>query len=351
MNKLSLRQQRILKIVLFRDKIQSSEVLAEMKKNGESISLVTVKRNLSLMAKLGILSVSGSGRSTNYTVSTIGRIFANIIASEYCTIEPDSRHGLKHYNFDLFSNFPSDIFDEQEKNTLSLATKSYLKRTNRLTPSIIKKEMERLIIELSWKSSKIEGNTYTLLDTENLIKNNIKATGKSREETQMILNHREAFEYIYSHQSNFKTITKNNLERLHSILVKDLGVDIGLRKKPVGITASIYQPLDNAYQISEAVILLSKTIKHTTDPFAKALLALAGISYIQPFADGNKRTARLMTNAVLLAYNLAPLSYRSVDENSYREAMLVFYELNSIIPIKEIFITQYSFAATNYLVR
>ncbi len=85
-------------------------------------------------------------------------------------------------------------------------------------------------------------------------------------------------------------------------------------------------------------------------PYAKALLTLLGISYIQPFEDGNKRTARLMANAILLAHSCAPLSYRSVDENDYREAMLVFYELNSIMPFKKIFIDQYMFAAENYLV-
>ena len=86
-------------------------------------------------------------------------------------------------------------------------------------------------------------------------------------------------------------------------------------------------------------------------PYAKALIALIGISYIQPFEDGNKRTARLMANAVLLAHKLAPLSYRSVEENEFREAMLVFYEINSIIPMKRIFIEQYNFAARNYAVK
>ena len=83
-------------------------------------------------------------------------------------------------------------------------------------------------------------------------------------------------------------------------------------------------------------------------PYAKALVSLLGISYIQPFEDGNKRTSRLMANALLMAYGCAPLSYRSVDENAYREATLVFYELNSIVSFKKIFIEQYDFAAHNY---
>jgi Fic family protein len=86
------------------------------------------------------------------------------------------------------------------------------------------------------------------------------------------------------------------------------------------------------------------------NPYAKALMSLIGISYIQPFGDGNKRTSRFMANAILLAYNLPPLSYRSVDEEEYREAMLSFYELNSIMPIKKIFINQYNFTAQNYTI-
>ena len=121
-----------------------------------------------------------------------------------------------------------------------------------------------------------------------------------------------------------------------------------LRSRPVGITGSIYRPLDNEQQISEAVNSLSVAVSKMPHGYAKAFVALLGISYIQPFEDGNKRTARLMANAILLAHNLAPLSYRSVEEKSYREAVLVFYELNSLIPFKKIFVEQYDFAARNY---
>lgn len=96
---------------------------------------------------------------------------------------------------------------------------------------------------------------------------------------------------------------------------------------------------------------MAAAISKMRSPYAKAMLALLGISYIQPFEDGNKRTARLAANAVLLAYKCAPLSYRSIDESDYREASLVFYELNSIMPFKKIFISQYEFAAKNYAVK
>jgi len=180
---------------------------------------------------------------------------------------------------------------------------------------------------------------------------NKEPAGHSKEETRMILNHKDAFDFIRQNSVRFKTVTRSNLEELHTILVKDLSVGLGLRTKPVGITGSVYRPLDNQSQIAEAVENLSAAIMRMATPGAKALTALLGIGYIQPFEDGNKRTARLMASALLLSYSMAPLSYRGVDENEYREAVLTFYELNSIVPMKKIFISQYDFAARNYAVK
>ena len=248
----------------------------------------------------------------------------------------------------MFKALPVDIFTEDELKKLKTATAEYEKRTTDLSETIRKKELERLVIELSWKSSKIEGNTYTLLDTEKLILENKEAPGHSKKEAEMILNHKDAFNYIRQHPAQFKTVTRKNLEELHAILVKKLSVSLGFRPKPVGVTGSIYRPLDNVYQITDAISGLSAAISKSSTPYGKALIALLGVGYIQPFEDGNKRTSRLMANALLLSHYLAPLSYRSVNEEDYRSAMLVFYELNSIAPIKKIFITQYEFAAQNY---
>ena len=348
---MSSKNQKIIQILLSgKVSMQSSQIHAEMIKLGEDTSLVTVKRALSEMTNTGFLISKGVGRSTNYEVSLKGKIFADIDARQYVAIEPDKRYGSKSYNFDLLKALSDNIFADKEIKTLDNSTLTYKKRIKNLPPTIKKKELERLIIELSWKSSKIEGNTYTLLDTEKLILENKKAPGKSNEDAQMILNHKDAFKYIYQNQKRFKTMTKSNLEELHSILVKDLNVGLGLRTKPVGVIGSIYQPLDNIHQITEAIENLEKTISKNDTAYAKALVALLGISYIQPFEDGNKRTSRLMANALLLANNLAPLSYRSVDEDDYRSAMLLFYEINSIIPIKKIFIEQYAFAAENYTI-
>jgi Fic family protein len=351
MAKLEQKQQKIIKFLLNGGILASSNIHQELIKIGEDVSLVTVKRILTQMVKEGLLDKSGAGRTTGYVISIKGRVLADIDAKEYCSVDPDKRLGLKRYNFELLKNIPNEIFTSEELNVFNKSTIEYRKRTKNLSSAIEKKELERLIIELSWKSSKIEGNTYTLLDTEKLILENKEAPGHDRKEAQMILNHKEAFNYVRNHADKYKTLTRKNLEELHSILVKGLSVELGLRKRPVGVLGSIYRPLDNGQQIIEAVETLSKAVTKMPNPYAKALIAILGLSYIQPFEDGNKRTSRLLANAILLAYDCAPLSYRSVDENDYREATLVFYELNSIKPFKKIFISQYEFAAKNYAVK
>ncbi|MEK7117089.1 MAG: Fic family protein [Patescibacteria group bacterium] len=351
MKKISQKQQKIIGIFLEKGVISSSEAYNAILKMGEDFSLVTIKRTLSEMVSEKLLEVEGAGRATKYKISASGRIFAEIDAKKYSSIEPDRRYGLSSYNFNLLPLLPAEIFSDDELKILNNATAEYEKRTKDLPLAIQKKELERLIIELSWKSSKIEGNTYTLLDTEKLILENKEAPGHDKKEAQMILNHKDAFNFIHENKGHFKNLTRKNLEELHALLVKDLSVGLGLRSKPVGVTGSIYKPLDNIHQISEAVSELSAAVDRMQTPYAKASVALLGISYIQPFEDGNKRTARLMANAILLSYGCAPLSYRSVDENDYREAIFAFYELNSIMPFKQIFVGQYDFAAKNYAVK
>ncbi len=352
MIKFTPKQQKIIAIILKKGTIQSSGVHAEMLAMGEKAALVTIKRALTELLVMGVLSTSGSGRSVSYEISVKGRIFAEVDAEKYCAIEPDNRYGLSNFNFSLLPAMAQeDLLMEDELKFLNNSTRVYQNRIKDLPPAIQKKELERLIIELSWKSSKIEGNTYTLLDTEKLILENKEAPGHDHKEARMILNHKDAFNFIRDNAREFNSLTNSNLEALHAILVKGLSVGFGLRQKPVGVVGSIYRPLDNIHQIKEAVSVLAATILKITDPCLKSLIALLGISYIQPFEDGNKRTARLMANALLLAHNRAPLSYRSVEEKDYREAMLVFYELNSIIPFKKIFLGQYDFAAHTYAVK
>lgn len=351
MTKINQNQQKILSVLSGRENLSSSEIYEELQKGGEDVSLVTIKRRLSEMVTLGFIKVHGAGPSTNYQISSTGRINSDIDAKAYCAVDPDNRYGSNKFNFDLLQDFSVDFFSKEETKKLEVATKEYQKRSSGISETIQKKELERLVIELSWKSSKIEGNTYTLLDTEKLIRGHKEATGHSKSEAQMILNHKEAFDFVYSKRDDFKKLDKAKLEHLHKLLVKNLNVNFGFRKKLVGIVGSKYKPLDNIYQIDDAINELFIAISKINNFYAKAVVAFLGLSYIQPFEDGNKRTSRLLCNAILMAYNLAPLSYRSLSENDYKEALIVFYEINSVIPFKKIFIEQYLFATQNYAIK
>jgi Fic family protein len=164
----------------------------------------------------------------------------------------------------------------------------------------------------------------------------------------MLLNHKEAIDCIVSNPNYLSPLTISKIEDIHSILIKNLGVDRNIRKGRVGISGTNYRPLDNDYQIKEALQDMCNLVISRNSVFEKALLLLVLISYIHPFVDGNKRTARIISNAILIGNNYCPISFRTVDSVEYKKAMLIFYEQNNITAIKEIFMNQFEFAVSTY---
>ena len=345
LNMINNRQKKLIELIRKNKGISSSFLQKELK---EKVSLVTIKRDLHNLVKFGFISTTGAGRSSGYEITTLGKLENPLEAKEYCSLEQDKRSKEVNYNFEIFNLSKINILTKDENKILEESTRQYNKNKKHITDTIHKKELERFIIELSWKSSQIEGNTYSLLDTERLLKEGIESKKNTKEETIMILNHKKAFDFVLKNLKHAKKLNIAFIEEVHKILVKDLKVSYGLRKNLVGITGSNYRPLDNVHQINEAVKKVCTIVNKLSNTYEKALITLVGLSYIQPFEDGNKRTARLITNAVLLGFNLAPLSYRNVNEVYYKEAMLTFYETNSIFSIKNIFIEQYIFSCKNY---
>lgn len=345
MPKITNRQLRIIQIIKEANIASFRDIFIKLADASER----TVKRELSELVEVKMLATSGAGRSVTYRVTTVGRLFLPIDGATYAIPEPEDRPAtMSAYQFDLWKNVPARLFGADTYIQFNLLTKQYRDSISQQSIDVRKREMERFVIELSWKSSKIEGNTYTLLDTERLIKDGVPSTTNSKEETQMILNHKSAFEFISEHPLENGNLTKSYIETIHTQLMKDLLVDISWRKSSVGITGSVYRPIENQFQIVEAVDELIATVERLETVYDKALLCLCGISYIQPFVDGNKRTARLIANAILLSGGASPLSYRNVDEVNYRSALLAFYEQLSIVPMRQVFIEQYEFAAINY---
>jgi Fic family protein len=325
--------------------LSSSEVAAS---SPSSQSLVTVKRQLSSLAKTGYLEQSGGGRSVKYTLTKKGWLLKPFNVDEYLKTEPDARLKSPHFQVDTLEPPYVELFTRYELAQLEEATKRYRNNATLSDVAAHKKELMRFIVEFSWKTSQIEGNTYDLISTERLLLYGEKSPTNTEFEAQMILNQKEALEFILENPELWKEPRISSLEMLHTLVGHNLGITKNLRKTIVGITGTNYRPLESEFQIRDALGLLFKNITDTNNIYEKALMSVLGLSYIQPFVDGNKRTSRLLANAVLLADNYSPISYRSVNDRIYKEACLVFYEQNSIEPFKKLFIEQYIFAATNY---
>ena len=313
-------------------------------------SPATVKRILAGLVEAGQAVVSGQGRATRYSVSAQAHVTMPLNIDTYFEKETDERIVQTDFNFELINDIlpKVELFTPQEKEQLDALQAQFTHNIEDITPTEYRKEMERLGIDLSWKSSQIEGNTYSLLETEKLLKEKQTAQGKTKEEAVMLLNHKDALDYILEEPEHLKELTIRRIEELHTLLVKELDVDKGIRRRRVGVTGTNYRPLDNEFQIREALEDSCRLINRKESVFEKALLALVLISYIQAFSDGNKRTARMTSNAILIANRYCPISFRTVDSVDYKKAMLIFYEQNNISAFKKIFIDQFAFAVGTY---
>ena len=310
----------------------------------------TLKRIIADCVQKGYIMVKGKGKATRYSLSAQAQLMMPLDIETYFTNDVDDRVVQESFNFQLICDILPNVtlFTTEERERLNVAHRVFLNNMSTLSDIEYRKEMERLGVDLSWKSSQIEGNTYSLLETERLLKEKETAQGKTKEEAVMLLNHKDALDFILDCPDYLKELSVRRIEDIHSILTKELAVDSGIRKRRVGITGTNYRPLDNELQIREALEDTCRLINGKEDIFEKALLALVLLSYIQPFTDGNKRTARISSNAVLMAWGYCPLSFRTVDSIDYKKAMLMFYEQNNIAAFKQIFIEQYEFAVKNY---
>lgn len=310
----------------------------------------TLKRMIAAGIKAGDIVAEGKARATRYRLSPQAQLLMPLNLDTYFALEVDERQVQSSYNFELINGLLAEtrLFSDKEQVHLDALQEEFRQHISELTDNEYRKEMERLGIDLSWKSSQIEGNTYTLLETERLLRESKTAEGKSKEEAVMLLNHKDALSFVLDNPDYLKELTVSHIEDIHQLLTKDLSIDKGLRRHRVGITGTNYHPLDNEFQIREAMRDACELINSKSNIFEKALLTLVLLSYIQPFSDGNKRTARITSNAILIANDYCPLSFRSIDSIDYKKAMLIFYEQNSLYAFKQIFMEQFEFAVKEY---
>lgn len=342
---LSSRQISILEFLALKSLSRSE--LEKLISQESLTSKMTMLRDLNDLVSKKLVVIEGVGRKVKYR-SIQNPMLRIVDLDKYFDESSDIRKSAKsEFDFGVFNNL-KNLFSTAEKEKISKDSINFDKRGKTIDPTLYKREIERFTVEFAWKSSKIEGNTYTLLETEALIKNAKEADGRSKYEANMILNHKKAIDFILSDRPYFRKLTLEKIIKLHSILIDGLEVTEGIRKGSVAITGTKYVPMSGELKLKKALEETIDLINKTDFPLEKALIASSMIAYIQGFNDGNKRIARTLANAVLISNNYYPLSYRDLDESEYIKSMVLFYEQNNLYNFKKIIVDQYKFSEENY---
>ena len=256
------------------------------------------------------------------------------------------------YNREFLDSYrPNETFYLSEKQRTHLAQVGKPNFEDQAAGTYAKQILNRLLIDLSWNSSRLEGNTYSLLDTTRLIELGEAAEGRDRREAQMIVNHKDAIEFLVN-EAEAIGFNRYTILNLHGILAQNLLPDPSapgrLRQMGVGIGKSTFHPLELPQLIEECFNQLLDTAAAIKDPFEQALFAMVQLPYLQPFDDVNKRVSRLSANIPFIKRNLSPLSFIDVPRTLYTDAILAVYELNKVDLLKDVFIWAYERSAARY---
>jgi len=315
------------------------------------ISRRTLQRRLANLVKKGELIALGKGRARRYQsikqavlvqketaelpLSTAGERVQLLVS------QPIQSRTVAIYHREFLEKYiPNETWYLPKFLREKLAQLGGSKSNEYPAGTYARRIFNRLLIDLSWNSSRLEGNTYSLLETERLLELGEKAPGKDLKETQMILNHKTAIEFLISMADQI-AINRYTILNLHALLSDNLLVDPSaagrVRSIPVGIAHSVYQPLDIFVTINECFDLLLEKAQHIEDPFEQAFFLLVQIPYLQPFDDVNKRTSRLAANIPLIKNNLCPVSFIDVPEKTYINGLLGVYEFNKVELLRDVF--------------
>lgn len=309
------------------------------------VSAPTIWRALRRLVDEGKLEVAGKGRATGYSPAGASVVHVHLQT-------PYNRRPPAGYKKEFLDRYIPDktfYLPEADRQRLRAAG------TPAVAPlpagTYARRILERLLVDLSWASSRMEGNTYNLLETERLIRFGQEASGKDRKEAVMILNHKEAIQYVVDNLAEI-TISRSDLRNIHALLADGLLADPAmagrLRRMPVGITHSSYRPLGDQFSIEEEFDILIQKAAAITDPFEQSFFLLVHIPYLQAFDDVNKRTSRIASNIPLLKVDLAPMSFLTMDDGAYVDGLIGIYELNNVSLLREAYIDAYQASAENY---
>jgi hypothetical protein len=270
---------------------------------------------------------------------------------DYVRQAPEARKpvGYDRKFLDLYRPNASFYLTEQDRTHLAAVGRPQI--AEQPAGTYAKQILSRLLIDLAWNSSRLEGNTYSLLDTKRLIELGEEAVGRAHLEAQMILNHKDAIEFLVGAADEIG-FNRYTLLNLHALLANNLLADPAaagrLRYIAVGIERSAFHPLEVPQLIEESFHQILATAAAIRDPFEQAFFVMVQLPYLQPFDDVNKRMSRLAANIPLIKRNLTPLSFTDVPRQTYTEAVLGIYELNKIDLLKDVFIWAYERSVARY---
>lgn len=351
-------------------KSATSLTLAELLIRHPALARRTAQRLISQLINSGQITAIGAGRSRRYlparTATSAALAFEPDTFPSYIPLSADSRDILAYIDQPMEARKPvgyqRDFLDTYQPNTTWYLSESLRRQLHKMgktaqadapAGTYSRAILNRLLIDLSWASSHLEGNTYSRLDTRELIEHGKVAQGKATIETQMILNHKVAIELLVE---NIGTVgfDRYTLMNLHSALSENLlpnPADEGrIRQHAVDIGKSVYRPLSGSQQIDEALNALLDKVNQITDPFEQSFFVMIHLPYLQPFADINKRTSRLAANLPLFRANLCPLTFLDVPEHAYSRAILGLYEMTRVELLRDIYVWAYERSTQEYLV-
>ncbi len=331
----------------------------------------TLQRRLKSLVKSGAVVATGAARATRYSATRNDEIDQG--EGQHAAQQPDlfvplSKAGsalLRHVTKPLAARnavaYDRTFLDSYQPNVTSYLNAAERQRLHELggTHGAVQDAgtyalqiLNRLLIDLSWNSSRLEGNTYSLLETQKLIALGQSVDTKAPRDAQMILNHKAAIEFLV--QSVDETaFDRRTILNLHALLADNLLDDPGaagrLRSEPVGISGSVYMPPEVPQVIEECFDTVLATASAIRDPFEQAFFVMVQLPYLQPFIDVNKRVSRLALNLPLIKNNLAPLSFISVPDSTYTHGLLGVYELQQIELLKDVFLWAYEKSSARYI--
>jgi len=328
----------------------------------------TLQRRLSKLVNDKLVIREGKGPSTCYLLSEMQADSDNNLeatqADDYIPVSPEAealRNAIKKplqnrnpvgYNREFLADYiPNETLYLSEKLSAELYKFGNVTSQKQPAGTYVRKIFNRLLIDLSWNSSRLEGNTYSLLETERLLEAGASADGKDMREAQMILNHKGAIELL-AEPSNDTGFNRYTILNLHALLSENLLPDPQasgrIREIAVGVGRTAYHPLEVPQMINDCFNIMLEKATAIQNPFEQAFFIMVHLPYLQPFEDVNKRVSRLAANIPLIRKNLCPLSFVDLPQRAYIDGILAVYELNRIELLRDVFVWAYKRSCARY---